>query len=71
MKKIKFNREQVEIVADIYNLPVVNSLTMMNRLINGHLEDKVNDTLLQCPWLTEEEILEEELQYIESFVPVY
>ena len=71
MKKIKFNREQVEIVADIYNLPVVNSLTMMNRLINGYLEDKVNDTLLQYPWLTEEEVLEDELQYIESFVPVY
>ena len=71
MKKIKFNREQVEIVADIYNLPVVNSLTMMNRLINGHLEDKVNDALLENPFLTEEEVLQDELEYIESFVPVY
>lgn len=71
MKKMKFNRQQAEIMADIYNLPVVNSLTMMNRLINGHLEDKVNDTLLQCPWLTKEEVLQDELQYIESFVPVY
>ena len=71
MKKIKFNRQQAEVVADIYNLPVVSSLTMMNRLIIGHLEDKVNDTLLQCPWLTEEEVLEDELQYIQSFIPVY